>query len=209
MVEAALSSAPRRRGLLVVWLLLGVLAVGIGALEWTDRLRAKAGSAGGADPRMLLPVPVSELGAIEIADAGRLHRFERDATGAWFYHGAHGGTEGPHTHEPDPAGAERIAHAFAAFGRARAERDFPLGRDGAVYGVATPELVILVYRPAQTQPLVQYAVGHVAPDTVSRYVMAVGHPVVVTIPAYQIDNLRALVQAMGGPSDRPPGSAGR
>ena len=198
MVEAALSPAPgRRRGLIVVWLLLGVVALGIGALEWTDRLRATSGRAGGPDPRLLLPVPLGELGAIEIADAGRLHRFERDATGAWFYHGAHGGAEGPHRHDPDPARADRIARAFAAFGRTRVERDFPLGRDGAAYGVSAPELVILVYRPGQSQPLVQYAVGHLAPDTVSRYVTVVGHPVVVTIPAYQIDNLRDLVRALG------------
>ena len=111
-------------------------------------------------------MPLSELGAIEIADAGRVHRFERDAAGAWFYHGAHDAAEGAHTHEPDPARAERIARALAALGRARAERDFPLGKDGAAYGVASPELVILVYRPGQSQPLVQYAVGHVAPDTV-------------------------------------------
>jgi hypothetical protein len=200
--------SPRRRGLTVVWLLLGMLTVGIGALEWTDHLRARSGGAGTADPRLLLPVPLSELGAIEIADAGRVHRFERDATGAWFYHGTHGLAEGPHTHDPDPARAERIARAFAALGRARAERDFPLGRDGATYGVASPELVILVYRPGQSQPLAQYAVGHVAPDTVSRYVTVVGHPVVVTIPAYQIDNLRELIRAMVGASE-PPGAARR
>jgi hypothetical protein len=205
VVEAALSS--RRRGLTIVWLLLGVLTVGIGALEWTDHRRARSGGAGSADPRLLLPVPLSELGAIEIADAGRVHRFERDATGAWFYHGAHGVAESAHTHDPDPARAERIARAFAALGRARAERDFPLGRDGAAYGVASPELVILVYRPGQSQPLVQYAVGHVAPDTVSRYVTVVGHPVVVTIPAYQIDNLRELIRATGG-APEPPGATG-
>jgi hypothetical protein len=194
VVEAALS--PRRRGLTVVWLLLGALTVGIGALEWADHLRARSGGAGPADPRRLLPVPLSEVGAIEIADAGRVHRFERDATGAWFYHGAHDAAEGAHTHDPDPARAERIARALAALDRARAERDFPLGKDGAAYGVTSPELVILVYRPGQSQPLVQYAVGHVAPDTVSRYVTAVGHPVVVTIPAYQIDNLRELIRTM-------------
>ena len=203
MVETAL----RRRGLTVVWLLVGVLAVGIGALEWTDHLRAKSGGADPADPRLLLPVPLAEIGAIEIADAGMVHRFERDATGAWFYHGAHGVAEGAHTHDPDPARAERIAQAFAALGRARAERDFPLGRDGATYGVTSPELVILVYRPGQSQPLVQYAVGHVAPDTVSRYVTVVGHPVVVTIPAYQIDNLRDLIRTMGG-APGPPGATG-
>jgi len=200
-VEAALRSVRKRTGLVAVWLVLGVLAVGIGALEWTDRLRASADRPA-ADPRLLVPVPISELGAIEIADAGRLHRFERDATGAWFYHGAHGVAEAGHTHEPDPARSERIARAFGALGRARAERDFPLGRDGgATYGVAAPELVILVYRPGQPQPLAQYAVGHIAPDTVSRYVMAVGRPVVVTIPTYQIDNLRDLVQAMAAPTD--------
>jgi hypothetical protein len=173
--------------------------VGIGALEWTDRLRANSGSPGVADPRNLLPVPVSDLGAIEIADEGKLYRFERDTSGAWFYHGAHGAGEGPHAHAPDAVQSERIERAFAALGRARVERDFPLGRDGgAAYGVAAPELVILVYRPGQSQPLMQYAIGHIAPDTVSRYAMAVGHPAVVTIPSYQIDNLRALVKAMGG-----------
>ena len=201
-MEAALSPVSRRASLVAVWVLLGALTVGIGVLEWTDRLGAKSGGPG-ADPRLLLPVPLSELGAIEIADVGRLHRFERDATGAWFYHGAHGVAEGAHTHEPDKAQSERIARALAALGRARVERDFPLGPDGgAAYGVAAPELVILVDRPGQSQPLVQYAIGHLAPDTVSRYAMAVGHPVVVTIPAYQIDNLRALVQAMGDPTDR-------
>jgi hypothetical protein len=209
VVEAALSPPRGRRGLIVVWLLLGVLTVAIGALEWTDYLRATSGGAGGADPRLLLPVPPSELGAIEIADAVRLHRFERGATGAWFYHGAHGGAEGPHLHDPDPARADRIARAFAAFGRTRVERDFPLGRDGAAYGIAAPELVILIYRPGQSQPLVQYAVGHLAPDTVSRYMTVVGHPVVVTIPAYQIDNLRALVQAVGGAPEPGASAAGR
>jgi hypothetical protein len=209
VVEAALSPVPRRTGLVAVWVLLGVLAAGIGVLEWTDRLRANSGRPG-ADPRLLLPVPLSELGAIELADAGRLHRFQRDATGAWFYHGAHGAAEGAHTHDPDPARSERIAQALAALGRARVERDFPLGRDGgAAYGVAAPELVILVYRPGQSQPLMQYAVGHLAPDTVSRYAMAVGHPVVVTIPAYQIDNLRALVRAMGASTDRGRGPLAR
>ena len=92
----------------------------------------------------------------------------------------------------------------------RVERDFPLGRDGgAAYGLAAPELVILVYRPGESQPLVQYAVGHLAPDTVSRYAMAVGHPVVVTIPEYQIDNLRALVRAMGASTDRGRGRLAR
>ena len=48
--------------------------------------------------------------------------------------------------------------------------------------------------------------GQIAPDTVSRYVMVVGRPVVVTIPNYQIDNLLALTRAASAtasPAGRP------
>jgi hypothetical protein len=178
-----------------------VLTVAIVASEYLDRHRVPSGSVGEAD-RTLLPVPVDELGAIEIADRGRLHRFERDAAGVWFYHGEHSGAIADHTHSIDPVLAERIGRAFAAFGRARIERRFALDRDGATYGVAVPELLILVYRPNQTQPLAQFAVGHVTPDTVSRYVTVVGSPDVMTIPKYQIDNLLALVEAAAEPSRR-------
>src|SRR6185503_20053167 len=92
VVEAALSVAPRHRRLVIVWGLLGVLIAGIAAIEYADRLRA-APAATDADPRRLVPVPVDQLGALEVADAGRLHRFERDARGTWFYHGVHTGAE--------------------------------------------------------------------------------------------------------------------
>lgn len=196
-----MSPARARRGLLAVWLVLAVLVAVIVAIEHGDRVRARSGAAADRDDRRLLPVPVEQLGAIEIADAGRLHRFARDATGAWFYHGVHSATESAHTHAADPAVAERIERTVAAFGRTRIERDFALAKDGADYGVATPDVVVLVYRPDQSQPLAQYAVGHVAPDTVSRYVMVVGRPTVVTIPNYQIDNLLALVRSVGGASE--------
>jgi len=197
----------RRRGLLAVWLVLAGLIVMIAGLELSDRLRASRPDAGAADPRALLPVPVSALGVIEIADAGTLHRFERDATRAWFYHGAHGGDQAAHVHAPDPERAERIERAFAAFGRARIERELPSGRDGDPYGLAVPAVVILAYRLGASQPLAQYAVGHVAPDTASQYVMVVGRPGVVTIPKYQIDNLLTLVRPAGGEAGTGPAPA--
>lgn len=203
-------SGSRRRGLALVWGLLAALIVVIVALEDADRWGASRGADDG-DPRALLGASVEELGAIEIADRGRLHRFERDAGGTWFYHGVHAEGAAAHTHAPDAALGERIARAFEALGRARMERQFPLDRDGAAYGVAHPELVILVYRRGQSQPLAQYAVGHVAPDTVSRYVMVVGRPQVATIPKYQIDNLLELVQVATAASagDAPGPGAGR
>jgi len=187
-----MSRARRRRGLVVVWLVLAMLLATIAVIEYADRRGATSEATG--DVRWLLPAPLDELAAVEVADAGRLHRFERDAAGTWFYHGVHTGREAAHTHAADAALSERIQRALAAFGRTRIERQFPLGGDGAAYGVATPEVVVLVYRPGQAQPLAQYAVGHAAPDTVSRYVLRVGSPVVVTIPGYQVDSLLALVR---------------
>ena len=204
-MEAALSRARVRPALIVVWAALAVLVIVIVALELRDAARAPSGAA--ADSRLLVPVPVDALGALEIAEAGRLHRFERDAAGTWFYHGVHASGEAAHTHAPDPVLARRIERAVAAFARTRTERQFALERDGATYGVAAPDIVVLVYRPRQAQPLMQYAVGSVAPDTVSRYVMVVGRPVVFTIPSYQIDNLLALVQAaIASASTAPRGS---
>ena len=194
-----MSPVPRRRSL-VVWCVLGVLLLAIGVIEYGDR-RATSRDAGATDTRSLLPVPVDQLGAIEIADRGRLHRFERSPAGAWFYHGVHTETTATHTHTADPLLSERIERAFAALGRARTERRFDLAGDGDRYGLMAPEAVILVYRPHETQPLAQYAVGSLAPDTVSRYVALVGRRSVVTIPDYQVDNLRGLVQAAAAQSE--------
>ena len=192
--------AGARRGLIAVWLVLAVLTVAIVVVEYLDRRRGPSGPGGEADAGTVLSVPVDQLGAVEIADRGRVHRFERDLAGAWLYHGEHSGAAADHTHTTDPGLAKRIEAAFAAFGRARIERRFPLDRGGAAYGLAAPELLILVYLPNQSQPLTQFAVGHVAPDTVSRYVMRVGRPEVLTIPKYQIDNLLALVGAAADPA---------
>jgi Domain of unknown function (DUF4340) len=184
-----------------VWLVLAALVGVIVVIELTEGRRSDRASE--PDPRLLLPVPVNQLAAIELVDAGRLHRFERDATGAWFYHGVHTGAEsGSHEHAADPAQSQRIGAVFAALGRARVEREFPRASDARDYGVTTPQVLILLYRPKEPQPLAQYAVGDVAPDTVSRYVELVGSARVVTIPTYQIDNLLVLLAAVGVSASR-------
>jgi hypothetical protein len=186
--------AVRLRRSAVVWLALAIVLVAIAIVEYRDH-RLSSAERDQLDARALLPVPVAQLGAVEIADRGRLHRFERAPAGAWFYHGVHAAGTPDHTHVADPALSERIERAFAAFGRARTEREVAVDGDGAAYGVTAPEVVILVYRPKESQPLAQYAVGAVAPDTASRYVAIVGRRGVVTIPSYQIDNLLALIAA--------------
>jgi hypothetical protein len=207
-VEAALSTGRIRSRLLIIWGVLVALIVLIVVVEQTSVGRVRSTGETASDPRLLVPVPVAQLGAIEVIDAGTVHRFERDAAGAWFYHGVHDASAAAHTHSADPSAAARIDRAVAAFGRTRIERRVGRERDVGAYGVTAPKVVILLYRPGATQPLAQYAVGDLAPDTVSRYVDVVGGASgVVTIPNYQIDNLLALVDSVAG-SPNPRASAG-
>ena len=192
------SAGRGRRKLVAVWLVLAALVGAIVLIERNDRTTATNGPASARDERMLIPIAIAEVGAIEIAHGGTLHRFERDTNGAWFYHGVHTGKEQQHAHASDPATAGRIETALAGFGRARMERQFPLNVQNDEFGVTRPEIFIMVYRSGETQPLSRYAVGVVAPDKFSRYVLPVGSTHVVTIPDFHIDNLLSLIQAAGG-----------
>lgn len=196
---------PLPRRVIAVWVVAAGLIGAVIAIEVADHARAPSPRDDTADPRWLLPLPVDRLGAIEIADAGTLHRFERSAAGTWFYHGAHSGSDGAHTHRVEPTLAPRIEQALLAFGRTRIERQLGRGSDPNAFGVTTPRMVILVYRPSESQPLAQYAVGDLAPDTASRYVEVIGGSGVVTIPDYQIDNLRALIALVTGAGTLPAG----
>ena len=191
-----------RPRLVAVWLLLAGLVAVVVVIEYTDAVGRGSAAVTARDSRLLVPAPVDQLGALEIADAGTLHRFERDAASGWFYHGAHTRTEGAHSHPADPAAAQRIEKVLAAFCRTRIERQLARGTGQDAYGVTTPRILILVYRSSESQPFVQYAVGDVAPDTVSRYVEIVGGLGVVTIPTYQIDNLLTLIPDAGRPASR-------
>lgn len=198
------ASRPRRK-LVVVWVVLLVLVGVIVAVEWADRTAEHADAQfearGGDRSRMVVPIPMDEIGAIEIAHAGALHRFERDAAGLWFYHGAHAPAAEPaQGHRADPALAEKIAKAFGGLGRAKFERDFPFDPKSQDYGVLNPGTLVLLYRKGEMQPLVQYAVGDMAPDGVSRYVLKIGASQVDTLPEYHVQNLVGLVQAVSTPT---------
>jgi hypothetical protein len=184
------------RRLIAVWLLFVALAIAIALIERQHRTATSAAESS-RDERRLLPVEVAQLGAIEVMHKGILHRFERDSAGAWFYHGIHTGSEQQHGHNADPAVAAQIEKAFTGFGRTRMERQFPLNIQADEFQVTRPDIFIMVYRPKEVQPLARYAVGIVAPDGVSRYVLPVGSTYVVTIANYQIDNLLNLIRAVG------------
>jgi hypothetical protein len=200
-----------RRRVLVVWLVLALLAVGIAFIEYRNRSQLPEEAAetihGARGSRMLLPAPISELGTIEIGHAGTLHRFERDGAGTWFYHGVHANAQAAHAHQTDPAQAQTIDKAFAALGRTRMERQLKLDVQLGAYGLTSPQMIIIVYAKGNPLPMAQFAVGDVAPDGQSRYVLPVGSSYVVTIANYQIDNLLQLIEAMAVPATPSPAAS--
>jgi hypothetical protein len=144
----------------------------------------------------LLPVPMQDLGAVEIMVKGSMHRFERDAEGRWFYHGVHDAKKAEHGHSTDPQMAAVIDKAMIAFGRVQREQKIPLKAGEDEFGVTRPDIFILVYKPKADEPLARFAVGTTATDGVSRYVLPVGAAEIVTIPDFHIKNLLALIDAV-------------
>jgi len=84
---------------------------------------------------------------------------ERDAAGAWFYHGVHTGSEGRPRAQRDAAMAARISARLRPSAE-RASSDIRPQDATGDYGVTTPETSILVYRPHDTQPLVHTRSRH-------------------------------------------------
>lgn len=195
MVEAALS-----RRLVAVWVVVAALAGMVAFDAWQSHRVGSATEEPARDERALLPLSIEEIGAVEVLSKGTLYRFERDAGGQWFYHGIHAEAQAQHEHIVDPAAAERIQKAMTGFGRARKERDFPLSTVADEFGVTRPEIFIMTYLPNSTQPLSRYAVGIVAPDGLSRYVLPVGSTTVVTIANFHIDNLLQLIASFETPA---------
>ena len=189
-----------------VWLLTAGLVAAIAAVQsgaFRAQLEAGARAAhpdGAGGPRMLLPAELDEIGAIEVVHRGQMHRFERDDKAAWLYHGQHAPAASGHQHQSNPETALRIDKALTGFGRTRIERRFDYDPHNDRYGVGSPSMIILVFATDTTKVLAQYAVGAMAPDDLSRYVMRVGSGSVATIANFHIENLTGLVNAIAGSS---------
>jgi hypothetical protein len=194
-------SAGRRKGKLVlIW---GVLVVLVGIIYAVDhrddreeQAQAEIESRGEDRDRNVIPIPIEQVGALEVAHAGALHRFERDAEGVWLYHSAHAPVDGAHGHQADPALADVIRTKLLGFARAHRERTIPYDPKTQDYGLANPQTLLLVYRKGETQPLTQFAFGESAPDGLSRYVLEMGAPNVFTLANFQYENLVSLVDAV-------------
>ncbi len=190
----------RRSRSLAIWLLLAIVVGAIFVAErqgWFDPAVPVDEHGHATTIRMLLPVTIEQIHAVEITENDVAFRFERDAAGAWFYH-HHDDPQDeaePHEHTADPERSAFIEQALAVLGRTRVARDVGTGARGENYGVTTPEMVVALYGQNQTRPLARYMVGDLEPDEFRRYVLIFGAFSIVTIPDYQVENLRQLVAA--------------
>lgn len=188
--------------LILIWGVLAALAAIIYQAE--SKRSAELSKPVVVDERRLLPLPIEEIGAIEILLKGAMHRFERDAAGSWFYHGAHQGDVAGHGHTADLQMAQIIDKALTGFGRTRREQSLPLDAKADEFGVTRPDMFIMVYRPKAADPIARYAVGVVTSNKFARYVLPVGEAKVQTIAEFHITNLSDLITRVNQAS--PPAS---
>jgi hypothetical protein len=140
-------------------------------------------------PRLLVPLPIGEVAAVEIFARDKSYRFERDASGAWLLH-RHAPGDAPDTrHVADPAQSELIAQALTAFSRTMIERSVAYGAPGDGYGLIDPATVVVLFSNDQARPPLDFAVGDIASDGLGRYVLMPDHAEIVTIADNQISSL--------------------
>ncbi len=186
----------RKRKLAIIAGLIAALGVVIFIKE-REYISTIEAAAGPKDEKWLFPIPLEEVGALEVMRKGQLHRFEKDDAGTWFYHGQQDGPNASeHAHRADPLAANTIVKAIAMFSRTRKEQPIPLEPGKDEYGVSRPDILVMIYRGKKTDPVGRFAIGTVSPDGYSRYILSVGASEAVTIPEYQITNLMAMIDAV-------------
>lgn len=184
----------QRKKLLLIWLVLVGLGVAIffAEVKRSEGIRAPVVR----ESKRLLPVLIEDIRAVEIMSNSSMHRFERDREGLWIYHGTHDATQSEHDHVTDPKLAALIDVAMVIFDRVQREQIIPLNTGKDEFGVTRPDMFIVVYRSKTEEPLARYAVGTLATDGVSRYVLPVGAAEIVTIPDFHIKNLLSMIEAV-------------
>ncbi len=167
-------------------------------LDLTARAGAAEEARGGP---MLLPVFIAHVAVIELFADGRLSRFERDGAGLWFHHvGQHVHLGPADAHRADPAQAAAIAKELAALEQTVAERVVAPAPDAETLardGLETPALILLLYGRDDPRPLARIEFGATSAEgeTYAR-LRATGR--VVTVPAFALAHLRALLRIAGG-----------
>lgn len=164
----------------------------------------EATSAARHSAKLLLPVSLEQIWAIEVAFEGKLHRLERDGNGNWFLHvGQHTHTGNSPGHVADPTQARIIANALEAFDQTQIE-SLVVRHAGPEqieqYGLSRPIIIALVYARDASSPLARIEIGNLAADAFGEYVRLAATGDVVTIAAYESARLIELLKAIGAVS---------
>ncbi len=182
----------RRRPLLIVWVVFGLLFAGVLVFGGVSPPTGPTGERGPVG--RLVAAPIDDIGAAEIVSAGAYYRFERDDEGRWFHHAhSRGADTAPHGHVAGQETSDAIMDGLAAFAAAPVTDDPGLVDDPASYGVVAPRLFVVFYRPGEDRPLARYMVGHRTANERRRYVAAAGSNVVVTIPEEAATAMLAMI----------------
>jgi hypothetical protein len=159
-----------------------------------ERATANAGTS------LLLPMSMAQVWAVEIVYAGKLTRFERDASGNWFRHtGQHSHASGTNAHVADPAQARLIAAALEAFDQTSVEsRAAPAhgAAELARFGLALPPIIVLLYARDSSTPLARLELGAAA-ENFGRYARLAPNGDVVMIAEFEVQRLTDLLKAVG------------
>jgi len=165
------------------------------AADLAEHSRPAATQAG---TRLLLPVSIAQIWAVELVYAGKLHRFERDGAGHWFLHvGQHSHAAGAPAHVADPAKAPLIAAAFESFGETTIESASAAAAERARFGLDRPMLIALLYPRDSSTAVAKLEMGAAADGGFGRYAAIAPEAGIVTIPADVPQRLVELLQAVG------------
>lgn len=138
-------------------------------------------------PRLLVPLPIGDVAAVEIYAGDKAYRFERDPSGAWLLHRHAPGTDPNAVHKADPAQSQRIAQALAAFSQTRIEAAVTSGASGDAYGLVDPAAIIILFTQDKARPPLDFTVGKLG--DVGRYLQLPDHKEIVAVPDDQITSL--------------------
>ena len=154
--------------------------------------------------KLLLPVSMAQVWAVEILTHSALYRFERDPAGLWFHHiGHHVHLPGGLVHHANPTLAPLIEAELAALDRlptARIVAQHPDPAELASVGLEHPATMLLLYSRDTAGPVARIEFGNSAGDGPDRYARIQQSDALVISPDDVAQHLTTLLLLAGTPS---------
>jgi hypothetical protein len=153
--------------------------------------------------KLLLPISIAQLWAVEVVSRDALYRFERDPAGLWFHHiGQHVHLPGGLVHRANPAMAPLIEAELAALDQlpiARIVARHPDAAELASGGLEHPATILLLYGRDTAGPIARIEFGNPAADG-DRYARIRQNDALVAAPDEAAQHLTTLLLLAGTPS---------